>query len=409
MVDFEYPLPELSVETDGLMIETKAAYENSFKIKNTGGSVLSGKIFSRSRSIAFEPAAWEGNDVEIRYRFTPDAADGWKPGDAVETCAVISSNGGEKKLPITIRLTQMAIISEEGATIANIKDFYEYALTNPAQARKMFVDSEFYMLLLATGFEYMEAYEALHKDLNRERALDNFFILSGLKKKTGLTVPNRLVEFTRKPGDDNMVYGNFLIQKTDNGFCEASIAKQNNGEWLTLPAERVITSDFNEADTAMIKFSIDPLRVKGRYAREVITIGGSDSRARKEGDGIAAPSGVDAQAYVEVIFRRLQAVEFRLSREAYRFEDKGAVEIINNTGADLRVDLFCEDSFVRFAEKSYTVSERGEIPFTVKLSAFMTAQLMFRKMPFLRAAIEVSAVWRGKVVRRRLPFTVGEW
>lgn len=390
---FEYPLPMLSVSTDMLLIETKDRYEGRFTVKNTGGSLLSGRILSRTRSIVFEPSQWEGNEAVITYRFTPEASDGWKPGDVLDTCAVVCSNGGEKKIHITIRLTKMAIATDEGITVANIRDFYDYAAAYPSQARRLFVDSEFYMLLLATGFEYIEAYELLHKDMNRERALDNFFILAGFKRKTTLTLPKTYLEFTRKPNETSMIYGNFLVQKSDAGYLEAPLTPQNGAPWLTLSSERLITSDFNEANTAMVKFNIDPLSVKGRYARETVSVGPQEQDAVR----------------VEIVFKRQTAFTARLSRESYRFDDHGAIEIVNNTGGDLVLELFCEDSYIRFAARKYPVGERLEIPFDVKLSAFMTAQMMFRRMPFLRTVIELRTVCRDAVVRTKLPLTVGEW
>jgi hypothetical protein len=392
---FEYPLPLLYVSAEELIIETKDRFESGFKIKNTGGGLLSGRIYSRTRSVAFEPSAWEGNEAEIRYCFTPDTADGWKPGDVVETCAVVCSNGGEKKLPIIIRLTKMAITTDENVTIVNLRDFYAYASQYPAQARKLFVDNEFYMLLLAIGYEYLEAYEILHKDLNRERALDNFFILSGLKTKTTLTVPKRIIEFSKPISDSQMLYGNFIVQKSDAGYLETPVIPKYRVPWLGIDHERLITSDFNEACAAMVKFSIDPLRVQGRYACEMLTIG-----------AVPEPDGSNC---VELIFRRLAPVTVRAAREAYRYDDEGFLEILNHTGTDLVIEVFCEDAYIRFAARRYPVGERLEIPFTVKLSAFMTAQLMFRKLPFLRTAIEVRTFWRDTVVRKKLPLTVGEW
>lgn len=389
---FEYPLPVLSVSTDMLMIETKDRGEGRFTVKNTGGSTLAGRILSRARGITFEPGEWEGNEATITYRFMPEASDGWKPGDVLDTCAIISSNGGEKKIQITVRLTKMAIATDEGITIANIRDFYDYASAYPAQARRLFVDSEFYMLLLATGFEYMEAYELLHKDMNRDRALDNFFILAGLKKKTVLSIPQRHIEFVRKPNETAMIYGSFLVQKNDAGFLEAPLTPQTGASWLALSAERLITSDFNEANTAMVKFSIDPLRIKGRYAEETVAVGSPEP-----------------ENHVALVFKRRAAFMARLGKEAYRFEDHGFIDIVNHTGGDLLLELFCGDAFVRFAARKYPAGEHLEIPFDIKLSAFMTAQLLFRKLPFLRTTIEVRTVYRDAVIIRKLPLTVGEW
>jgi hypothetical protein len=387
----EYPLPVLSVDADFLQIETKDVSEGHFKIKNTGGAVLSGYILSRSACIKFEPSEWEGNDITIAYRFDPAEAGGIKPGDDYETTAYICSNGGEKKLPITIKLIKMAITTPEERVITNIRDFYEYAQDYPAGARRLFTDSEFYMLLLTTGYGYMEAYEMLHKDLNRDRAMDNFFILSRLKEKTALTVQHPYLEFIRKCNENDIIRGHFLVRRSDNGFVEAPVTAAANAPWLRILTQRLISSDFNEANTAMVNFTIDPLQIGGRYAGEKVTV------------------GLDEANTVALVFKRAAPLSVRLDRDAYRFDDQGTVFIANNTGGELLVELFCKESFIRFEARRYMAGERYEIPFGVKLSAFMSAQLLFRKLPFLKATIEVKTVYRDQLIKKQLEIVVGKW
>jgi hypothetical protein len=285
----------------------------------------------------------------------------------------------------------MAITTTEGRVIANTRDFYEYALDYPTGARRLFADSEFYMLLLATGYGYMEAYEMLHKDLNRERAMDNFFILSGLKQRTELTVLQRNLEFIRNTNENDIIRGHFLVQKSDRGFIEAAITAQNSAPWLNLNAHRLITSDFNDASTAMVNFTIDPLKIPGRYARETVAVGEREENT------------------VELVFKRALPLTVRLQREAYRYDDQGVLVITNRTGGELLVELFCKDNFVRFNARRYMVGEYYEIPFNIKLSAFMSAQLLFRKLPFLRTAIEIKTVYREQLIKKQLDIMVGKF
>jgi hypothetical protein len=382
----EYPLPELSVSTVNIIIETKDRLEGRLQIKNTGGAVLSGRIVCRAAYLSFEPATWEGNDVYITYRFNPEIS-GLKPGESADTFAYVCSNGGEIKLDITVKLIEMAITTDEGMVIANIYDFYEYALANPMGARRLFVSSDFYMLLLATGYSYMEAYEILHRDTHRERAMDNFLILSGLKQMTEFTILNPSLEYIRKPHENNILQGYFLVQKSDKGFVEAPITAKGNAPWINLPAHRLISADFNEANAAKVSFTIDPNKIEGRYARETVLVGADE---------------------VDVVFKRTKPLTIRLNREAFRFEDKGAIEITNHTGDEIWAEVFCKDSFVRFKAKKFPVGEAYEIPFDIKLSAFMSAQLLFRKLPFLRSVIEVKVLYRDQLIKKQLDLMVGK-
>jgi len=385
---FDHPIPSLGVGIDAINIETKDRHEGNFTIKNLGGGVLSGKILSRCPGLVFTPTQWEGNRQTITYTFNATAA-GLATGQGIEGHVFVSSNGGETKIPVTARLAKMSIATAEGNTIANLQDFYEYAQTHPANARRMFVDSEFYMLLLALGYEYMEVYESLHKDSNRERALDNFFILSGLKGKTTMFMRNKGLEFVQKPYDTSMLYGSITVQKSDMGYIEAAITTKNNSPWLNFYASRLIQSDFDEDLTAVVNFSIDPLKVYRSYARELVNIGPDNT--------------------IEIEYRRTAPVILRLNRIALRYEDSGVIEVINNTGSDVRIEVFCPESFVRFSAKSYLVGEYGEIPFDVKPSAFLSAQLFFRKLPYMKTAIEIKAMAPGLMHNKQIPLIVGEW
>jgi len=391
MSRFELPLPVLRISIDELYIETKDRYDGSFTVKNPGGGILTGQIHSRCPGLTFDPQSWEGNNQTITYTFNAAKA-GLVTGESIDSHVYVTTNGGEIKLPVTARLTKMSILTTEGFTIANLQDFFDYAKTHSAQARRLFVDSEFYMLLLALGYKYMEVYESLHKDSNRERAMDNFFILSSLKSKTTLNVvSDKHLEFIQKPSDTNVLQGNIAVEKSDFGYIDAPIAY--NAPWLNCYASRLIQSDFNNEHMATINFSIDPMKIPGSYARELVTIGTESA----------------ADNTVEIVYRRTAPVVFRIVRTAYRYEDKGILEIINNTGNDMKIELFCPESYVRFAARSYIVGAYSEIPFDIKLSAFLTAQLFFRKLPYMKTVLEVRAILPGQIYKKNIPLTVGEW
>jgi len=389
---FDFPLPRLDISTSFIDIETNDKHEGSLTIKNAGGGTLSGQVLSRCAGLVFSPAEWVGNTQTIAYTFK--AADaGLTTGQSIESHVYISSNGGEQKLPVTAKLTKMSIVTAEGFAIANLQEFYEYANSYPAQARRLFVDSEFYMLLLAIGYEYMEVYESLHKDANRERALDNFFILSGLKGKTTFSVEDTGLKFVQNPNDNDLLYGHITVQKSDNGYVEAPITIKDNSPWLNFYASKLVQSDFKETLGTMVNFSIDPMQVTGAYARELVTIG-------------AQPCEENT---VEIEYRRATPVVSQLNRAAYGYEDKGVIQVTNNTGKDIKVEIHCPESYVRFSARSYLVGEYGEIPFDIKLSAFLSAQLFFRKLPYMKTVIEVRANVQGKAYKKLLPVVVGQW
>jgi len=379
--------PVLHSNISDIEIETKDICIGSFTIKNTGSDILKGQIISRCTGLIFDPIEWEGNSQTITYTFNAQDA-GLSPGDVAHGHAYISSNGGEIRLAVTARLTKMSISTPEGIAIANLQDFFEYAQTNPTQARRIFVDSEFYMLLLALEYEYMEAYESLHKDSNRERALDNFFILSGLKGKTNITIPVKKFDFTYPPNSRKPISSTIQLEKTDGGYVEAAISQGMDAIWLNCNASRVTASDFKDGLQAAVDFSIDIGKISAPYVREFVHIGGDT---------------------VEITCRCLPSVTFALNRTAFRFDDRGTIAVTNNTGHDIRVEVYCPESYVRFKARSYIIGQSGEIPFDIRPSAFLSAQLFFRKTLYMKTVIELRAAMPGLVFSNKLPLFVGEW
>jgi hypothetical protein len=373
---------------DMLFIETKDSNAGQIHIKNTGGGLLKGRLLSRVSGLSFEPCEWEGNSQTVDYTFDAAAAK-MGIGETLDSRFFIVSNGGEKEVPFSAKLTKVAITAPDGSSIANIRDFYEYALAFPAQARRIFVDSEFFVLLMSLGYKYMEVYESLHRDANRERAMDNFFILSGLKKKTTVEiVGDKVIEFSGPPNVSDMLFGSFRVQKSDAGYVDVPLVLPDSAGWLTLSSAKLATGDFDENNIATVNFTVDPTLIKTAFAGGSVTVG-EDS--------------------VEIVYRRLPNVTFRLNRDAYKYTDRGIIEVVNNTGANMQIGVFCKENYIRFAARSFPVGERGEIPFEIKLSAFMSAQMLFRKLPLMYTSIEINAKIPGQEFKKNLPVTVGEF
>jgi len=400
----EYPLPILKLAVSDLVIEAQGNHQVTFNIRNTGGGTLEGRIISPNAYLSFEPEQWEGNRKQILCRFSPNPSErpegaefsakqgtgGWRPGDVRTLHAQILSNGGEAVLPITVRLAKRAVTTKSGAVIANLSDFFSYAEKFPEEAQQHFADSDFFTLLKAMDFPYLDAYTLLTKEANRFRALDNFFILAGLKKRTALLATQ--LEIEHRSFDNSMIYGHFQIQKSDSGYAEANIIKKS--PWLKLSKSRLKPLDFKQENTATIKYSIDPLLITGRYAREIVTVESQDDMK---------------DTSLEIIFKRPLPLKAWLPREGYRFKDEGIIMVENKTNKPIMVQLSCNEAFIRFFQQEYKVEGRLQIPFIVKLPPLQSAQMLFRKIPSLFANIEVKAVYKDTAISKTLSLTAGEW
>jgi len=388
MTSYEYPLPTLEVSTTSLSLDANNP-QGSFTIKNSGSGQLTGYILSRQNGLTFTPSHFKGNSQIISYNLSSDAFS--SAGKIQETRAYICTNGGELTLPVYINPSPMNIPTEEGRQITHIKDFYYYAQAHPQEARRLFTSSEFYMLLLSTGYPYMEIYESLHKDPNRERAMDSFFILSGLKTKTNLSLETESINILLKPSEKPQAY--FYVSKSDSGYADAPISALDSAPWLNFSANRLASADFDKDNRARVGLTINPALVPGSFARTRILIGPEP----KSGN------------ILNLTVSRTAPLILRLNREGYRYEDRGSIEVENNTGSDMTIDLACRDRFVRFFIGTYTVGATHSIPFEIRPSAFTSTRKLFRKLPYISTYVDIRARCPGHEFRKRLYLTIGEW
>ena len=380
LTQFEYPLPELSVDISEIEVETHNVFEGSFHVRNKGGGQLSGQIISHSPCAEFTPDSFEGH-AQIRYRVY---ATGNNIGDIVRTGAVIISNGGELFIPITLTVTAASILTEEGITIINIRTFLDYARQYPNRAANMMNSPEFKDLLVRTNFEFIEAYKYILTDENKQRALECLLRLSGLKKGAKVNVIQRYTDIRLKPFQREMYYGRIPIKMEGWGYVDDIVYIKNKSEWLN-PLSTVSQALY---ESGMFNYSIDPSLIKGRYAS----------------DSLILASNPEAEAVITVI--REPYLKVKLNKESYNPNSSGVVYVKNYTDLDLMLEIQPSQPYVAFEAKKHYVGEYAEIPFQIKLSTFQS--MAIKKQPAI-ASINIQARVRDDLVFRQLKIRIGDF
>lgn len=381
---FEYPLPVLKTEVEEIEIEAYGAYTGGILVANDGGGLLTGRIESNSPSVTFTPRQFTGNEIKVSYSLSLEH---YRPGDIIRTGAVIMSNGGEKILPIIVKIIAPAIITKEGFKIAGLNDFFSYGEEYPIPARQLLMSREFMEWLLGIGYKHMEVFEQIIKDPNKERALDNFFIISKLKEKTTLALLEKKVALTVAPCEKEPVPGVIPVQRTDKGFVEAEIKVKHESPWIKLVGNRLTGADFQENNLALIRYYAEPALLPGRYGRDIVMIG----------DGLAVP----------VTLKKSKLLLFTLSKEIYGFDDVGEITVFNNSGRDLKLEIATGDTYLKFEGKKYFIGAAAKIPFTTKVTALTAAQLSLKKQPFIHTSIEIKTIIADEVYKKTLVLRLG--
>lgn len=379
---FESPLPSLSIDADKIAVETTGNYEGSFIIRNTGGGELKGRILSNSSVIKFTPDSFNSKKTTVFYTLDISI---YKPGDIIKTSAVIMSNGGEKIIPVVIKALPFCIETKENIKITSLKDFYRYAKKYPLSARQLFMAQDFNFWLTGILYPHMDSYEKFSRDPNKERALDNFFVLNKLKKQAYVMPVEKNVTVTVNPYMDTVVEGNLIFQRTTWGYLDASIIKEGNAKWLSLNKDKLTSADFDENNSASVGYNIEPRLIIDKTASERVI--------------------ADKASPVTVYVKKLPPVTAVLSKETFLPNENGHIAVTNNTGKDLLIEVATTENYLKFEGSRYYISSYAEIPFDVKVTSLQSAQNMFKRRPSINVSLFVTAA--SYTYRKKLDILVG--
>ncbi len=364
---FEYPLPVLKTDVDKLAFNISGISEGFINIKNTGGGILKGEIFSNTECITFSEKNFSGNKIKIKYEINTAS---FFAGDRIISEIVIISTGGEKVIPVILNVMSKPFVTEDKTQLFGINQFYAYAKSNPIEARRILGSGDFMLWLNVNGFEHMDILEEIINDPNKERAIDNFFVLSGIKKKSDIKVEKTSFEYKIK--NKELIKAVVKIKKIGTGYINAKVYKSFDKPWLRLFCDKLTSRDFDGSLNGELYFEIDPTLVDRSIDVEEIVI--------------------ESEKKITVKIRtvKIPKIKVRLDKQFYNFDDSGRILIDNFSGTNLIFEIRSNDSFVKFEGEKYFVNERAAIPFKVKLAAFTKNRLDFRRKPFISGEIGIK-------------------
>jgi hypothetical protein len=351
----EYPLPSVKCSVDGIVIEERGVSEGRFEITNDGGGSLSGKITSNSRAVAFTPENFSGNKTIITYR-----ADlkGLSSGEEINTHAIITTDGGELILPVTLRSVPAALITKEtpvepSHTLRNLGDFAAYAQRYTSSAAKLFIRNEFGDWLDNIKYGFIGMYAHLKNGTDVIRSLDDFLLFNGLKERSVLILPEPEISVSLPFNRKETVAGEINVIRNGWGYLAVDMRIFPETRWISLYKNKLTASDFDDAGGACVDFFVDASKVRGDYGFAKIIF---------ESEGVPVGKvGVTAKATA--------AFAAYLSKQGFGYEDTGYIEVENNTGSEIYVDVAADSDYLKVGDR-YRVRERAaRIPFTVKAGA----------------------------------------
>ncbi|GHU52198.1 hypothetical protein AGMMS49975_07510 [Clostridia bacterium] len=376
---FETPLPSLKISVSRIDIETSGVSSGKFIIKNEGGGVLRGKILSNSDAVRFSPETFEGNSAVVTYTAELDV---YKAGDIIKSAVVITGNGGEKSLPITIKVCPFYLETKSGERLSSIKDFFKHAQADIENAKNLFVSDDFPKWLGAISYPYIDSYAEIAKDPDITRALDNFFISNRLKAHAYVVPSENIISVTANPYTNEIVRGRIVFQKQLRGFLNVKLLKKHNAPWLTLDKENLTAEDFDYASFADVEYTVDPTRIRSSYSFEEVEAGGSS---------------------VKFYVKRLEPFNAYLIKESFHMNERGYIAFDSRVSRKVLVEITTNEPALRFDAFKYELEASSmKMPFVIKLSGVQTAQFMFKQRPYINAEVTVRAESYTKTLKLQI-------
>jgi hypothetical protein len=379
----EQEAPILSTNTEKIVVNVSKATHGQLYLKNIGKGTLKGAISCNNTNVTFKEEEFEGNNIKVVYKIDVSK---YNVGQVIKTSATIISNGGEISIPIIIQVNAPSIETED-AIITDLKDFLQYAKKNYKQAQLLFNRNEFVSWLTYTEYPYLPIYDQISKDINKERALENFFILNKLKSRVKLKSKDQDITFSINHDSKETIQGEIIIKKSCWGYIKEEIKSKNNSNWLSFNDTEVTANNF-EDDVYLLKYSINTSLIQSNITTDEIII------------------GEDIKVPIQV--RRKKIAYFNLSKESFNFEDTGFIKIENHSNRDIKVEVSTKDSFLKFDAKNYYVNKTKEIPFSIKFTALQIAQTNIKKHPLVESEIYFKIIYSNKKYMKTLKITIGE-
>ena len=382
----EYPLPSIQVDIEKIAINMNEKNNGIINIKNIGGGNLCGYVVSNIDCIVFEQETFEGNNIMLQYTIQPSV---YTNGDFIKSEIIITSNGGEVYIPVFINIATFDYLKCGDFIAYTIEDFYNYHLKNYIESIRIFYSYEFMLWLKNINYENIQIVEEILKDANKQRAIDNFFILANMKQKAYIQIMQKSFKYKYfETTKNNEIIGTIPIKIIGTGYLEEDVTLDDEIDFIKISKNKITNKDFDENGIYNLQFKIFKNKIQNFYERRKILF-----------------NKLKENVIIEII--KKTPIEILFEKQYFNTTDKGVVKILNNTEQEVVIEFVPKDTFIFFEGKKYVVSKYSEINFNIKLSGFLKAQMDFSKKPVLESEILIKAVFGDVVYKTQKNIYIG--
>ena len=256
--------------------------------------------------------------------------------------------------------------------VYTIKDFHALWIKDKKVAKRIFYYKEFEVWLRKLKFPFMHFFEQFLKDINKERAISNFFALNNLNDEIGLNI--KIDNSSNK----------LIITKNGEGFLEEQI--KSSSPLITFSQNYITNRDFENGNIKEVSYFIDQRKAaKVEYAN--IYVGSS---------------------FAEIKLEKKDFLEIKLLSN-YK-DDKETMQILitNNSEEEIPIEIE-SNNIAKFVKHKYIIGNKPVlIDFTIDLPPLLMAKKTLGKALIFEENIRIHSRFENRRFYKDVSITIGD-
>ena len=294
IVDAEMPklfLDPVKVEET---LGSDTVYKRELYLASENNLYIKGLAYSSHSRVKILKNAFGG----LRNHIVYEVDTSWcENGDLIKGNFTLVTNSGELEVPFLFRVEMIESVRVL-STLKSMDDFVELAKKDMELALRLMEYRDFTEAPLFKDLRIRTIYEGLRGHGNRQNALEEFFLATGVKEPIELTLSTAKKVYD-KPKD--IVNDKVVLRKNTWGYLYMEV--RADGDFIEIPKKVITQADFEE-DRLDLRFRIHPERMhKGKNlgAIRLLTVHGDtvirieamgEEPDRKRAEGEISKAGV---------------------------------------------------------------------------------------------------------------------
>ena len=294
IVDAEMPKLFLDPVKIEETLGSDTVYKRELYLASENNLYIKGLAYSSHSRVKILKNAFGG----LRNHIVYEVDTSWcENGDLIKGNFTLVTNSGELEVPFLFRVEMIESVRVL-STLKSMDDFVELAKKDMELALRLMEYRDFTEAPLFKDLRIRTIYEGLRGHGNRQNALEEFFLATGVKEPIELTL-STAKKIYDKPKD--IVNDKVVLRKNTWGYLYMEV--RADGDFIEIPKKVITQADFEE-DRLDLRFRIHPERMhKGKNlgAIRLLTVHGDtvirieamgEEPDRKRAEGEISKAGV---------------------------------------------------------------------------------------------------------------------